>query len=1103
VIPPKICANCKSENRQQARFCRNCGTWLLANCPYCEAELPSAALFCDCCGQPLSSKFAGLSLWAGEDQAELRLPDASAREGIPLAQHAACPPADPDGRSHLQEIMPPELLEKLQVTRDQGGMIGERRIVTMLFCDVKGSTATAEQLDPEDWSEIMNGAFTHMIKPVYRYEGTVARLMGDGLLAFFGAPIAHEDEPQRALLAALEIVSGIEPYREHLRQTYGLDFAVRVGVNTGLVVVGAVGSDLRMEYSALGDAVNVAARMEQTAQPGTVQVAHATQRLVASLFEFEALGGVQVKGKAAPVSSYRVIGPKANAKRTRGIEGLRADMVGREAEFDALQRAVADLRRGVGRIAFVVGEAGLGKTRLIDEARKKDGNLVQGAVAWIEALSPSYDSNQAYGLLQRLIRRMGGPAHDDPGRIVEQKLAAAVGVLEAGERSPVLQVLRTLFGLVPAGSGGMNGEVFKQDLLDAMRVWWKARFSGRPTVLVFDDLHWCDAASIALLHDLMPLVDDIPVLFLCAMRGERGAPAWRVKAQADQEFGHRYLEIDLQALSEADSGALIDRLLGDPDLPEPLRHGILEKAGGNPFFIEEVVRALIDKGVLVPMETPADGGTVRRWRALTEEADFAIPDNLQSLLAARLDQLEDATRATLQWASVIGRTFDHRVLQLVADAGADLDRQLTTLRSMDLIREAARVPEVEYAFRNPLTQEAVYQTILLKRRRQSHKQVALAMESIHVDRPEPFSGLMAHHFALAEETAKAIEYLRKAARHAVGLFAYEDAAQNLRTALSLLESDSSPETRLGLYEELGEALRLLRDLENSIEAYNEAIQVWTALPAGDPLAAIHLRARIVQVATEAKWYTDVPTYERIRAMASPSIEALDDMLPPLASTPHEPVVLALTVLSYEAWRGRETPDWQRAEEYAQAAVSMAGQLDNPAVLSRALAALGNVLDGRSQLREHVRVSLRRLDVTAGLELDDPFERVDAVCAAGMALMYVGEYDQAGRFLHEAETLAEKAHSVGHQTAAIGLQAQIAFRLDRWDDVLAQEEKWRNLERRYSRQRVGPTCFNVALSASVLGLRGQIHEAEAYARESYDYMVLGSGGRDGWQRNQFY
>jgi class 3 adenylate cyclase/tetratricopeptide (TPR) repeat protein len=982
-------------------------------------------------------------------------------------------------------------------------MVGERRIVTMLFCDVKGSTAAAEQLDPEDWSEIMNGAFTHMIKPVYRYEGTVARLMGDAVLAFFGAPIAHEDDPQRALLAALDIVSGIEPYREHIRQTYGVDFSVRVGVNTGLVVVGAVGSDLRMEYSALGDAVNVAARMEQTAQPGTVQVAHDTHKLVAELFDFEELGGVEVRGKAEPVTTYRVLGRRADARRTRGIEGLQADMVGREAELRALQQSLGELKRGVGRIVFVLGEAGLGKTRLIMEARKSDGDVAEGKVTWIEAVSLSYDANQAYGLIQRLIRQMGGPAADDPLPVMKQKLEASAELLPAEDRARVLRVFETLFGLTPAGAAGMDGETFKDDVLDAMRVWWRHRFARRPAVLVFDDLHWCDAASTELLHGLMPLVDETPILFLCAMRGERTAPAWQIKANADEQFGHRYTELNLRPLSEQDSNELLNRLLGNPTLPGALRQGILDKSGGNPFYIEEVVRALIDEGALVSQEVPADGKTIRRWSATTEAADFAIPDNLQALLAARLDRLEEATRATLQLASVIGRSFYHRVLEAVDEANANLDQQLGTLMRMDLIREAARVPEVEYAFRNPLTQEAVYQTILVKRRREFHQRVALAMESIYVDRLDAMSGLMAHHFALADDHPKAIEYLRKAARQAVELFAYEDAVRNLRSALNLLLPDSPPDTRLVLLEELGEALRLLRDVEASVTAYRQAIQVWESTPGGDEMTAIRMHGRIVQVTTEAKWNIEMTTYERVRGTAASSIEALDRMLAALEGQAHEEVVLALAALSFEAWRGREVPDWPRAEARAQQAVAMAEKLGGRAVLSRALAVLGNVLDGRSQLREHLRVALRRLDVVSVPEINDPIERVDAVCAAGMALMYVGEYEQALERLHEAEALAEEAHSIVQQVAAIGLQCQIAFRLDLWDDVLLLEKKWRDLERRYPRQRVGVTCFNVAMSASVLALRGQIPEAEAYARESYDYMVTGTGVREIWQRNQFY
>ena len=270
-------------------------------------------------------------------------------------------------QDRIQQYVPAELLAKLESARASGGMQGERRVVTMLFCDVQGSTAAAGNLDPEEWAEIMNGAFEHLIAPVYRYEGTLPRLMGDAILAFFGAPIGHEDDPQRAVLSGLDIIQGIRPYAEQVKSQWGLDFNVRVGINTGLVVVGEVGSDLRVEYTALGDAVNLAARMEQTAEPGTVQITDETHKLIAPLFDFEDLGGVEVKGKEKPVQCYRVLQSKAEPGQLRGIEGLEAPLIGRDLEMDRLRRATGELLQGRGQICSVMGEAGLGKSRLVAE----------------------------------------------------------------------------------------------------------------------------------------------------------------------------------------------------------------------------------------------------------------------------------------------------------------------------------------------------------------------------------------------------------------------------------------------------------------------------------------------------------------------------------------------------------------------------------------------------------------------------------------------------------------------------------------------------------------------------------------------------------------
>jgi class 3 adenylate cyclase/tetratricopeptide (TPR) repeat protein len=947
---------------------------------------------------------------------------------------------------------------KLEAARASGDMVGERRIVTMMFCDVKGSTAAAEQLDPEEWSEIINGAFEHMIKPVYTYEGTVARLMGDGILAFFGAPLAHEDDPHRAVLAGMDIVAGIDPYREQIKNSWGIDLNVRVGINTGLVVVGAVGSDLRMEYTALGDAINLAARMEDTAVPGTVQIAQDTYKHVAQLFEFEALGGIEIKGKSEPVAAYRVLGRKEGAGRSRGIEGLHVDMVGREAELLNLREVMTDLKQGIGRIVCVLGEAGLGKSRLISESHKDYQNLIGSDGNWYETISLSYEYNQAYGLFQRLIQRVIGIAYDDPPQIVRKKLATLLESFVEERRPRAKQVFEALFALESESNGPpLDDEIFRGELLVAMDEWWRASFSDRPTVLVFDDMHWSDAASIDLLRQLLPLTGEIPLVLFCAMREERTSPAWQIKITADEDFRHRYSEISLRPLTKAESNELINRLLAIPELPDDLRENILEKSGGNPFFIEEVVRTLIENGAVQSEDRSINGDTQRYWVATNEATEFAIPDNLQSLLSARMDRLEDATRNTLQLASVIGRSFYHRVLQAVDQDSPELDKHVSTLLRLDMIRESARVPEVEYMFRNPLTQEAVYETILLKRRREFHLRVGEAMEELYPDRLEGLYGLLAHHYKLAGQREGAIKYFRQASQQAVTVFAYEEAVENLRKALELLEPVDQPDKKMDLLEELADVCRLVRDFSGSITFYQQALDLWNGLEDGDVIVSVRLHRKIVQIATDAKWSVDADTFAEVSKISQESLASLGESLQTMeGAPPHPETVLLLTALSVEAWRNETPANWDAAQEYAQAAVDMAELLDDPVLLSRSLGALANVLDGRSLLRQHLQVAMRRLEISQDPSFADPRERIDILRGAGLALMYVGEYRQAQPYLEEAEEYATRVQATDQIANTLGIQAQCLFREDRWDDVLAIEEKWRDLEMHHTRERVGET-----------------------------------------------
>ncbi|HET9907784.1 MAG TPA: AAA family ATPase, partial [Anaerolineales bacterium] len=732
------------------------------------------------------------------------------------------------------------------------------------------------------------------------------------------------------------------------------------------------------------------------------------------------------KGKSEPVLAYQALNRKYESGRTRGIEGLNAAMVGREEELSALRNTLADLKQGLGRIVFVLGEAGLGKTRLVSEAHEVFKTLGHTQTLWAETICLSYETNQAYGLFQRLIRRIGGIDYNDSPTVLHEKLSALVEDMNEAQRVRASRVFEVLFGLESGKNGvPMDDETFRRDLYEAMYLWWKSRFSLQPAVLVFDDMHWCDAASAELLRQLLPLTSESPLVLLFAMRAERNAPAWQIKSNADEEYNHLYSELVLHSLSEAEGNELVNRLLENPQLPITLRAGILEKSGGNPFFIEEVVRTLIDNGVLIAERQALNGRTKRVWRATQASADFAIPDNLQSLLAARMDRLEESTRGTLQLASVIGRSFYHRVLQEVDEASHDLDKHLGTLLRMELIREAARLPEVEYAFRNPLTQEAVYKTILIKRRRAFHGRVGEAMETIYADRLDGLFGLLAHHFTLANDPVKAIDYCRKAAWQAVSLFAYDDAIQNLRSALALIEEGKQIEIHTTLLEELGDVYSLLRDIGQAIATYHDSLHLWESLPQRDEITAIRLHRKIVQLATEAKWNVDLAMYQHVKDLTLESLSELELKLSILKYEPHAEVVRALATLSFEAWRSRMPPDWERAQKFAQSAVDMAEELNEPVVLSRALGALCSVLDGRSLLSEHLQFALRRLEVSQDPRVDNPIELIDAISSAGMALMYVGEYEQAIPHLQEAEKLASRAQAIGQQTAAIGLQSQCA------------------------------------------------------------------------------
>ena len=499
-------------------------------------------------------------------------------------------------------------LQKKLLALDKGepaspALAGERRVVTILFCDVRGSTAMADKLDPEEWAGIMKRAMTYIIPPVTRHDGTVARLLGDAILAFFGAPTTHEDDPQRAVRAGLEIVDGITHFQEQLQRERGLDFNVRVGINTGLVFTGTIGADRRVDYTAMGDAVNLAARMEQTAQPGSVQITEQTYKLVEPWFQFEALGGIQVKGKSEPIITYRVLAIKAIPGRGRGLEGfgLSSSLVGREQELKIIELCIQRLSiRGEGSIISIIGEAGMGKSRVVAEAKALAlANISNGM--WLEGQTLSFGQTITYWPFQQILRGWAGITEDDDTDRSWSKLESRVRGLFGGETIDYLPYLASLLALEVRGEYAervkyLDGDAMGKQIFLTSRRFFERLARTQPTVLVFEDLHWMDESSTLLLEHLLPLARIVPLLIIGVSRPERETPAARLRDLCRLDFADCYSEVRLVPLLESDSTQLIDNLLDIESLPRHLRETIVDKADGNPFFIEEVIRTLIRFG---------------------------------------------------------------------------------------------------------------------------------------------------------------------------------------------------------------------------------------------------------------------------------------------------------------------------------------------------------------------------------------------------------------------------------------------------------------------------------------------------------------------------
>ena len=700
------------------------------------------------------------------------------------------------------------------------GVREERKVVTALFVDVVGSTALAERLDPEDVKLVVGEAVSRIVGEVESLGGHVKDLAGDGILAFFGAPMTREDDAERAVLCGLRVVGEMDDYAKEVLRGWGVEgFGVRVGAATGPVVVGEVGAGSRVEYAAFGDTVNVAARLQTAAEPGTVLVDEATHRALAPLFDWGQDRDLTLKGKEAAVRGWPVRGIHQGARRERGVPGVETPLVGRSRELGIGREAIDALRDGSGGALLVSGEPGIGKSRLLHELRTR----AEGAsVRWLEGRCVSYGESLPYSPFRDLLRSDWiGAGANDPELRVRIGLRRRLEQLFEKRADDLYPYLGSLLDLAlehdaAARTAQLSPEALQWRTFEVVGQLFGALAEQAPVVFAFEDLHWSDATSLLLLEQLLGLAEQVPVLFVLTLRPERDHHVWALRERAAREYPHLLRELDLGPLGDAD-GELLTALAGAGTLPAELERRVLETAEGNPFFLEELVRSLIDAGALVQED---DG-----WR-YDHEIEIEVPQTVETVILARLDRLSQESHRVVTAASALGRRFAVPLLEGVLD-GTDASAALHELLRLGLVQQSRRWPEPEYRFRHALIQETAYRTLLGSARLDLHRRAAEWLEERYAGSENEVLGLLAHHWLAAENEEKAIDYLVRAGDKARHEYALDEAIEHYRALLPLLERRGERQESALVLFKLALALHTSLRFAEANEVYQRAFAQWT------------------------------------------------------------------------------------------------------------------------------------------------------------------------------------------------------------------------------------------------------------------------------------
>ena len=733
------CPKCQFNNRVGAKFCKECGNKFELTCPQCENAYTPGAKFCDECGHDLQ---------------------APKKEVPPIAY------------DEPQSYTPKHLADKILTIR--ASIEGERKVVTVLFADVADSTAIFEKLDPEKVHQVMDGCFSILMDEIHRCEGTVNQFRGDCVMALFGAPLAHEDHARRACFASLSIQRAMKGYSEDIMARFGLEFKMRIGLDSGLVVVGSIGNNLRMDYTADGDTANLAARMESLAKPGTVLVSGNTYKLAENYFEFEPLGKVQVKGKEAPQEAYVLlrpshIGTRIAASAARGLTRF----VGRKNSMAAIERAYDRAQSGSGQIVGVVSGAGVGKSRLLLEFRNR---LPQDEFVYLEGRCLHFGESTAYSPIVDILKSYFEIKEDDEEDLVKKKLEQ--GILQRNDNlENILTPLYDLLSLEVSDEAYLRLKPVNRRgrIFEALRDLFINISPNKPLILAVEDLHWIDKTSEEFLGYLIGRLANTRILLILLYRPEFTHP-W--------VSGSYYNKIGLTQLTTRSSTALLQAILKEGEITPELCELILGKAEGNPLFLEELTHGLLENGSIKRKD--------EKYVLSREAVDIEVPDTIQGIIASRIDRLDSNLKQTLQTASVIGRDFRFRILKTIIGIKEGVKSHLLELQDLEIIYEKSDLPELEFIFKHALIQEVAYNSLLLNRRKDIHKRIGKAIEGIYSKKLDEFYEILAYHYSKSEDTEKAYKYLKLSGEKAISSHSIWDAFHFLRTAYQTLKK--RPET---------------------------------------------------------------------------------------------------------------------------------------------------------------------------------------------------------------------------------------------------------------------------------------------------------------------